>query len=134
MSRLFKTGGSGYNILKIHQEKIESLVNQGLHSYDNPNIKNVEDKKKKRKAKKKGTGVKLIKGGRSLDVKFLNKKREEEVLKIIEKLYLQRYTCRAITKELEIKGYTTGKRSMYSQEKVKSILINLFRKHKIRII
>lgn len=33
MSKLFKSGGSGYKILRIHQEKTESLVNQGLYSY-----------------------------------------------------------------------------------------------------
>ena len=46
MSKLFKSGGSGFKLLRAYQEKIESLVNQGLHSYGNRNTKKSKKVKK----------------------------------------------------------------------------------------
>lgn len=133
MSRLFKSGGSGYSILKIHQEKIDSLVNQGMYSYDIPKVKEVEDKNKKEKKKKNvNVNVKLIDNKKDININLLNKKREEEALGIIKRLHSRRYTCRAIARELEKKGYTTGGIPMYSQKNIMSILLTFPKRNKTK--
>ncbi|QTA89086.1 hypothetical protein [Desulfonema magnum] len=116
MSKLFKSGGSGYKILRIHQEKTESLVNQGLYSYG-------KLKKKKRKNIKE-----------NINITRLNKKREKEAINLTKRLYLQVYTSRFIIKEIEARDYSKDGILRHSRKSVMSVLWDLFRKYGSPII